>query len=172
MYPATSGATETPGSGTALQMVYNSGDHTYRLATQEEIDVGGTVDTVTTDDTGLFNFAGLDEGTYYLEETVAPPGYNLLENRIKIVVKVLEQNVDATGTAVTTYKITVDNTPIFDPEGTPEPSYDGTNDVVNHKGATLPETGGIGTTIFYVVGSVLVLAAVILLVTKRRMKSE
>ena len=41
--------------------------------------------------------------------------------------------------------------------------------VVNHSGAVLPSTGGIGTTIFYVVGGVLVLAAIILLVTKKRM---
>ena len=47
-----------------------------------------------------------------------------------------------------------------------------TTAIINNEGTTLPETGGIGTTIFYVVGSVLVLGAVILLVTKRRMKSE
>ena len=44
--------------------------------------------------------------------------------------------------------------------------------VVNNKGAQLPETGGIGTTIFYVAGSILVLAAAILLITKRRMGAE
>ena len=44
--------------------------------------------------------------------------------------------------------------------------------VKNNIGATLPETGGIGTTIFYIAGAVLVLGAVVLLVTKRRMKSE
>ena len=43
--------------------------------------------------------------------------------------------------------------------------------IKNNAGATLPETGGIGTTIFYVLGSVLVLAAVVLLVTKKRMAS-
>lgn len=44
--------------------------------------------------------------------------------------------------------------------------------MVNQKGVTLPETGGVGTTIFYTVGGLMVLAAVILLVTKRRMAQE
>ena len=44
--------------------------------------------------------------------------------------------------------------------------------VINNKGAELPSTGGMGTTIFYVVGSILVLAAVVLLVTKKRMSGE
>ena len=42
----------------------------------------------------------------------------------------------------------------------------------NNKGSTLPETGGMGTTIFYVLGSVLVLGAVVLLVTKKRMSTK
>ena len=45
-------------------------------------------------------------------------------------------------------------------------------DVINKSGSTLPETGGMGTTLFYVLGGVLVLAAVVLLVTKKRMRSE
>lgn len=45
-------------------------------------------------------------------------------------------------------------------------------EIVNQKGTLLPSTGGIGTTIFYVVGTILVLAAGILLVTKRRMKAQ
>ena len=47
-----------------------------------------------------------------------------------------------------------------------------TTDVVNQKGATLPETGGIGTTIFYVLGTILVLGAGILLITKKRMSAD
>lgn len=44
--------------------------------------------------------------------------------------------------------------------------------VINYTGTELPSTGGIGTTIFYVAGSVLVLAAAVLLITKKRMSEE
>ncbi|MFR5831186.1 MAG: LPXTG cell wall anchor domain-containing protein [Lachnospiraceae bacterium] len=45
-------------------------------------------------------------------------------------------------------------------------------DVVNNKGSELPSTGGMGTTIFYVIGSILVLGAAILLITKKRMSAR
>ena len=75
-----------------------------------------------------------------------------------------KDGVDITGTATAQFNVTLTK------------SSDEANDaglikteVVNNKGAVLPSTGGIGTTIFYVVGGVLVLAAIILLVTKKRM---
>ena len=43
--------------------------------------------------------------------------------------------------------------------------------IANNKGSTLPETGGMGTTLFYVLGGILVVAAIVLLVTKKRMNS-
>ena len=46
------------------------------------------------------------------------------------------------------------------------------NDIENKKGSTLPSTGGMGTTIFYVVGTIFVLAAVVLLITKKRMHAD
>ena len=153
-------------------------DNKYYIATPEEIaaDEGKgpeektLTNTIVTDNTGMFNIEGLDEGTYYLKETKAPDGYNLLEKALVIVVTATtEETVD--GEAKTVYQITIDGTELnkTNPDGT----YTvGGNDIKNQKGTTLPETGGIGTTIFYVVGSVLVLGAVILLVTKRRMKSE
>ena len=48
----------------------------------------------------------------------------------------------------------------------------GTGTIANNKGATLPETGGIGTTIFYAVGGLLTVGAVVLLVTKKRMNAD
>lgn len=122
---------------------------------------------------GEFKLKGLDAGTYWLEETKAPTGYNKLEKRLKIVVKVTEhKETDGTGiNAETNYSIEIGEGEeaelIIDSE-----KSNGVNKIKNFKGTTLPETGGMGTTIFYVVGSVLVLAAAVLLVTKRRMNAE
>ena len=99
----------------------------------------------TTDDTGAASFEGLADGTYYLEETAAPAGYNLLDAPVSVTVN------GANATKADLSSLTV------------------TEGVANNTGALLPSTGGMGTTIFYVLGSVLVLAAVVLLVTKKRM---
>lgn len=112
----------------------------------EDVDHATTdhVTTITTPASGKIEIEGLEKGTYYLKEITAPAGYNLLKDAVKVEIGengALKQN----GTA--TEEIAVEN----------------------NAGATLPETGGVGTTIFYVLGAVLVLAAVVLLVTKRRM---
>ncbi len=99
---------------------------------------------VTTLADGTANFDGLKNGTYYLLETEAPAGYNLLDGPVEIVIS---------GSAADVNTLTH------------------TEQVENSTGAVLPSTGGMGTTIFYVTGSILVLAAVVLLVTKKRMKS-
>ena len=102
---------------------------------------------VTTNDQGVAEFKGLKDGTYYLLETEAPAGYNLLTEPKEITIN----GASATATSLT--------------------SLTHTEQVENSTGAVLPSTGGMGTTIFYVTGSILVLAAVVLLVTKKRMKS-
>lgn len=93
---------------------------------------------------------GLDAGTYTLTEVETLPGYNLLDDTITI-------EIDAFGNV--TYKMT-------SAEGAGS-----TNPIVieNKTGTELPSTGGAGTTLFYVIGGVLVLGAAVLLVTKRRM---
>lgn len=88
---------------------------------------------------------GLDAGTYHLEETKAPDGYNKL-------------------TAPVTVTITE--------EGKVNKTMNGTVYVSNNAGATLPSTGGMGTTLFYVIGGGLMVAAVVLLVTKKRMENK
>ena len=117
---------------------------------------------------GKFVIAGLDDGTYYLKETKAPTGYNMLEKDIKIVITAV-LNTAEDQAALTSLTITVDN-------GTATSGDVGTGivatDVKNNKGATLPETGGIGTTIFYVLGSVLLVGAAVLLITKKRMSAQ
>ena len=93
---------------------------------------------------------GLDNGTYYLEEVQAPAGYNKVKERIEVKIK--DANLDAT----------VNNTDYTS----------GGIEVVNRTGAELPSTGGMGTTMFYVLGAVLVLGAAIALVAKRRVREQ
>lgn len=103
--------------------------------------------------TGVFNIIGLDAGTYVLKETSTPAGYNTCDPiEIKIEATHVE-NANATSADLT---LTMTN---------------GVNEIVNQKGSTLPSTGGIGTTIFYVAGGVLVVGAGVLLITKKRAKN-
>ena len=97
---------------------------------------------------GQIRVVGFDNGTYYLEETEAPDGYNKLTARQKFIIA--DGNLDA-----------VFNDGIF--------STGSGVHVVNKTGSMLPETGGIGTTIFYISGAALALGAVVLLITKKRM---
>lgn len=130
--------------------------------------------TLTSGADGKFVISGLDAGTYYLRETVAPAGYNLLKNDIEVTITAtLDKSEDSP--ALTALKISVKE----DKEGAEATESDGSVDtgivstnVENNSGTQLPETGGIGTTVFYILGSVLVLAAVVLLVTRKRMSRK
>ena len=115
-----------------------------------------------------FTFSGLDDGDYKLIETVTPDGYNDIadiEFTITAEHDILSDDPRLTnlnGNSVTG-EITF--------EAKPE---DGslTTDVINKSGSTLPETGGMGTTIFYVLGAILVLGAGGLLIARKRTDSE
>lgn len=124
------------------------------------------------DANGLFKVVGLDDGTYTLTETKAPEGYNLLASPITVIVEAATTNnqnyANEPSDALTALNIKVDGTPAAGDTATGVVNAT----IENNVGATLPETGGIGTTIFYVVGGVLVLAAIVLLVTKRRVGEE
>lgn len=104
---------------------------------------------------------GLDAGDYILKEVKAPAGYNKLKDVIKIKIDSTQDENE-----VRTKSVQYGETTLA-PVGT-----DGNVKVLNQTGATLPSTGGIGTTIFYVLGSVMALGAGILLVTKKRMAAE
>lgn len=102
---------------------------------------------VITDSNGAAEFKGLKDGTYSLVETASPDGYNMLTYAVTVVIHgevATQENMSA---------LTV------------------TAKVANNTGTTLPETGGIGTTIFYVLGALLVVGASVLLITKKRMNN-
>lgn len=123
--------------------------------------------------TYTFTFKGLDDGKYRLTETVTPSGFNTIDP-IEFTVTA-DHKVTWEGEARTTILTSLNGEPTEAGliEFTPNvESGTLSTDVINKSGSTLPETGGMGTTLFYVLGGVLVLAAVVLLVTKKRMRSE
>lgn len=138
-------------------------DENSKVTGWSETEAGGS--TLTTDANGLIKVIGLEKGIYYLKETKAPNGYNLLEGEITI--EIYAEYDEKNG--VTKLTIKVDNDEPKD--GNTEKGIVGMT-VENNKGSTLPETGGIGTTIFYVVGGVLVVGALIVLITKKRMAAK
>ena len=133
-----------------------------------DTEAGGS--TLTSDANGLFKVIGLDDGKYYLKETKAPTGYNLLSSEITVVITATTTNGQTwtdgvASSALTKLEVTADGTA---GTGDTNTGIAGIT-VANNKGSTLPETGGMGTTIFYVLGTILVLGAAIMLITKRRM---
>lgn len=127
--------------------------------------------TLVSDANGLFAVAGLDDGSYFLRETRAPNGYNLLEGDIALTIAATTANGDNwnskdAGDALTALTITVNGGDAAN--GALDTGIVPMN-VANNSGATLPSTGGIGRTIFYVVGGLLMVGAAILLITKKRM---
>lgn len=114
--------------------------------------VEGAVYEFTTPDDGNIAFEGLDSGTYYLEEIEAPKGYNKLNDAIKFT--------------IADEKASVKGQVSYDTDST------GTIKVLNNAGTTLPTTGGIGTTIFYLIGGGLMVAAAVLLIAKKRMENK
>lgn len=154
----TTDGTKVPLAGAKFQLLAGTTPIKFTQVTGTDVptyrvDADGTVDTITTDANGKFVLAGLDEGTYKLHETEAPAGYNKLAADIDVIVT---STYDETALTAT-YKI-----------NNADPA---TIEVENKTGGLLPETGGIGTTIFYVVGGLLMLAAIIVLIARKRMSS-
>ena len=118
-----------------------------------ETESEATVFVSSADDT--FSIIGLDADTYYLEEIQAPAGYNMLKDPVKVVITATIDQTTKVGTATVTYGN----------------GATGTVEIENHAGTELPSTGGIGTTVFYVIGGLLMAVAVVLLVTKKKMSA-
>lgn len=134
-----------------------------------------TVSTLVVTDETKFSFYGLDDGDYKLTETTTPGGYNGIDP-IEFTISATHTQ---TGSSVTLTSLTApgladtfdDDGNKFELTGNISTGKIATN-IKNNKGAILPETGGIGTKLFYVGGGALVLASGVLLVTKRRMKNQ
>ena len=145
-----------PAVTTGLIAMVKISDGEYRVA------VDGDTNVVYVVDAGNPVIKGLDDAVdYYLYETKAPAGYNLLSEPVhfKISAAYNEDGSNYTDVTVTVGAAAASNTL--------------SANVVNKSGSTLPETGGIGTTIFYVLGSLLVVGAGVVLITRKRMgKSE
>lgn len=115
------------------------------------------------EDMTTFTWSGLDDGDYKLVETTTPSGYNTIP--------------DIEFTITATHDVSSDNPALTSLSGGDKFTGVISTGVVsanieNQSGAQLPSTGGIGTTIFYVLGSVLVIGAAVLLVTKKRMSTK
>lgn len=127
---------------------------------------------LTSDENGLFQVIGLDDGTYKLREIQAPDGFNLLPNDVTVVITADTNNgQDWSGTAaeaLTDLNVTADGE---HGNGQADTGIAAIT-IANNKGATLPETGGMGTTVFYVLGGILAVGAGVLLVARRRMRGE
>lgn len=123
------------------------------IANGKDYVVGETDDNnnVMTSGTEAFNINGLKAGTYYLKEIEAPKGYNKLANAIKVeITNDGKVKVEKNGALTDVTQV----------------------DVENKTGTVLPSTGGMGTTMIYLVGAVLVLGSGVVLATKRRVKGK
>ncbi|WP_455678085.1 isopeptide-forming domain-containing fimbrial protein [Sharpea azabuensis] len=149
------GTTPLKGAGFTLQKKVN-GEYT-------------DVKTFTAGEDTTFTFSGLDDGEYKLIESTTPAGYNTITPiEFTISAKHDETADEPKLTELTVSKASVGAT--FTPN-TNEGSL--TTNVVNKKGSTLPETGGMGTTLLYTVGGVLVaLAAAYIIISKKHEKAE
>jgi fimbrial isopeptide formation D2 family protein/LPXTG-motif cell wall-anchored protein len=122
----------------------------------------GEVGTVLTTVAGEIRVYGLDAGTYTLVEIEAPDGYNKLVEGVHFTVNA---TIDEAADVIASMTGTTNQGNIhFDPTtATVELT------IPNFKGDVLPSTGGIGTTLFYILGGMMVVCAAVLLVTKKRM---
>lgn len=148
--------TKLEGAKFVLKKSANGPYYKYDAATKivSWVDAKADATEVTTGADGTARFDGLEAGTYSLEETAAPAGYNQLTKDIIIV-------LDKTGSA------TINGT-----ASTLGDARSLTAGVANSTGTVLPETGGTGTVIFVALGALAVICAGVFLVTNKRMSKE
>ena len=135
--------------GNQIHVVWDSENQVYRRAVESDDPATYENIVISVNNNGTARVEGLDNGTYYLEETKAPDGYNKLTARHAFTVS--DSNFDAVTDGTNTAYL-----------------HSGVQ-VINKTGSVLPTTGGIGTTIFVVLGGLTVLAAGVVLFAKKRM---
>lgn len=170
-YKSNAAATETPLAGAKFKLstksnadLNNDADfikfvsdptdtsypNVYRKALDTDTD---TTTEVTSNDAGYATFKGLADGRYFLYETEAPKGYNKLKNPVLILIH---------NKGLLSYQITggtMQQVPGRDPVK-----------IENKTGTVLPSTGGVGTTMMYIVGAMLLIGSGVLLITKKNAK--
>lgn len=119
-----------------------------------------------TNATSIVGVEGLDKGTYFLKETATPGGFNGLTSDVEVQI---DSSCNTLRGAAYTVKYKMANA---NDEDFTDAGDEKIVPIENKRGTTLPGTGGIGTTIFYVVGGGLMVAAAILLITKKRMENH
>lgn len=145
----------TPSITTDLIDLIENNDGSYTVAP-----AGYTGPVVKVMTAGKITIKGLDDATeYYLYETKAPAGYNRLTDAVKFKITATYNDTGDSYTSVTAAVNDVEQSSV-------------SVQVANNKGSTLPSTGGIGTTLFYVIGGVLMAVAAVLLVSKKRMNNK
>lgn len=149
--PATEGMDTSKYESTTAK--YKKETQAQTVTVKEEVTATATVGS-----DGKLTFTGLSAGEYEITEIKAPDGYNLVKDPIKVTIGWIKPEAGKTD-CTWTYTWTDDSD-----------NKTNTITVVNQAGNELPETGGIGTTIFYVVGAILVIGAAVVLITRRRME--
>lgn len=136
-------------TGKKVELIYDEDMLAYRPVKGEE----AATAMKSAETTGKFNIVGLDAGTYTLKEVAPLPGYNACAD-ITFTITAAHSETTTDAETIITYTGTTNGNTIT---------------IENKKGTALPETGGMGTTMFYVIGTVLVAGTAVVMITKKRM---
>ena len=148
----TAPTTETGSKYVSTTVKYVKVTDTTEKTNMQKVTASGT-----TDANGLITFKGLGAGTYYITELKTLGGYNLLTAPITVTITAAPSATGCSWTVSTNATFEDDMVKLT---------------VENNKGSVLPITGGIGTTIFYVIGGLLVCGAVVMAITKKKLSVE